>query len=105
MATATSPFHLLPNAPMNINTETGELLIASLGRYTSKTEKIIFFKTRAGSLVSSYYVSTFNSIKEGDGLMLSNSCDPDQVLDADQVAKCKNFIRNHSWRTNQNNGQ
>ncbi len=81
---------------MNINTEAGELLIATLGRYTSKTEKIIFFKTRAGSLVSSYYVSTFNSIKEGDGLMLSNSCDPDQVLDADQVAKCKTFIRNHS---------
>jgi hypothetical protein len=85
-----------PDAPMNINTKTGELLIATLGRYTSKTEKIIFFKTRAGSLVSSYYVSTFNSIKEGDGLMLSNSCDSDQVLDADQVAKCKTFIRNHS---------
>jgi hypothetical protein len=81
---------------MNINTKTGELLIASLGRYTSKTEKIIFFKTRAGSLVSSYYVSTFNSIKDGDGLMLSSSCDPDQAIDAGQVAKCKNFIRNHS---------
>ena len=77
---------------MNINTKAGGFLIASLGRYTSKTEKIIFFKTRGGSLVSSYYVSTFNSIKEGDGLMLSNSCDPDQALDADQVAKCKTFI-------------
>ena len=47
-------------------------------------------------MVSSYYISTFNSIKEGDGLMLSNSCDPDQAIDADQVAKCKTFIRNHS---------
>jgi hypothetical protein len=81
---------------MNINTKDGGFLIASLGRYTSKTEKIIFFKTRGGSLVSSYYVSTFNLIKEGDGLMLSNSCDPDQVIDGDEVAKCKTFIRNHS---------
>ncbi len=81
---------------MNVNTESGGFLIPSLGRYTSKTEKIIFFKTRAGSLVSSYYISTFNAIKEGVGLMLSNSCDPDQVIDADQVAKCKTFIRNHS---------
>ena len=88
--------HLFPNAPMNINTKSGGFLIASLGRYTSKTEKIIFFKTRAGSLVSSYYVSTFNLIKEGDGLMLSNSCDPDQVIDGNEVAKCKTFIRNHS---------
>ena len=77
---------------MNINTKDGGFLIASLGRYTSKTEKIIFFKTRAGSLVSSYYVSTFNSIKEGDGLMLSNSCDPDQVIDGDEVAKCKTLF-------------
>jgi len=96
MDTGPNPLHPLPNALMNINTKSGEFLIASLGRYTSKTEKIIFFKTRAGSLVSSYYVSTFNSIKEGDGLMLSNSCDPDQVIDGDEVAKCKNFIRNHS---------
>ena len=96
MDTEPNPPHLSPDAPMNINTKAGGFLIASLGRYTSKTEKIIFFKTRGGSLVSSYYVSTFNSIKEGDGLMLSNSCDPDQVIDADQVAKCKNFIRNHS---------
>jgi len=81
---------------MNIHTQDGGFLIASLGRYTSKTEKIIFFKTRAGSLVSSYYVSTFNSIKEGDGLMLSNSYDPDQIIDGDEVAKCKTFIRNHS---------
>jgi hypothetical protein len=81
---------------MNINTKTGELLIATLGRYTSKTEKIIFFKTRAGFLVSSYYVSTFNSIKEGDGLMLSNEYGRDQAIDSDQVAKCKTFIRNHS---------
>jgi len=98
MDTHQHPSPLLPtfDAPMNINTKSGELLIVTLGRYTSKTEKIIFFKTRAGSLVSSYYVRTFNSIKEGDGLMLSNSCDPDQAIDADQVAKCKTFIRNHS---------
>ena len=98
MDTHQHPSPLLPtfDAPMKINTEAGELLIATLGRYTSKTEKIIFFKNRAGSLVSSYYVSTFNSIKEGDGLMLSDSCDPDQAIDADQVAKCKTFIRNHS---------
>ena len=81
---------------MNVNTKSGGFLIASLGRYTSKTEKIIFFRTRAGSLVSSYYISTFNSIKEGDGLMLSNEWGRDQSLDADQVAKCKTFIRNHS---------
>ena len=98
MDTHQHPSPLLPtfDAPMNINTQDGGFLIASLGRYTSKTEKIIFFKTRAGSLASRYYVSTFNLIKEGDGLMLSNSCDPDQVIDGDEVAKCKNFIRNHS---------
>ena len=90
---------------MNIVTNDGEILIASLGRYTSKTEKIIFFKNRSGSLVSSYYISTFNSIKDGDGLMLSNSCYPDCVIDDEEVTKCKNFIRNHSWRTTTNHNK
>lgn len=90
---------------MKVVTNDGEILIVGVGRYTSKFEKIIFFKNRAGTLIRSYYISTFNSIEDGHGLNLSDSCDPDCIIDDEEVTECKNYIRNHSWRTNQNNGQ
>ena len=98
MATRHNPLPQLPtfNVPMKVVTNDGEILIVSLGHYTSKTEKIIFFKNRAGTLISSYYISTFNLAKDGDGLILSDPCDPDCIIDDEEVIKCKNFIRNHS---------
>ena len=77
---------------MKLKTREGSTLLVSVRWHDHEPDGVISFRYRNAMLCSSYYIGTFQSIPEGDGLTLNGAYLEKQTLSPSMVQSCKRFI-------------
>ena len=78
---------------MRLKTREGVALAVTVRWHDHEPEGIIFFRYDNQILCSSYYLSTFQAIPDGEGLTLDGGVYDRKTLSALQVRSCKRFIQ------------
>lgn len=78
---------------MRLKTREGVALAVTVRWHDHEPEGIIFFRYDNQVLCSSYYLSTFQGIPDGEGLTLDGGVYDRKTLSALQVKSCQRFIQ------------